>query len=381
MQHQWTIFLILVLVHISYSIDLLDEYVKHVEESSKYQQNINKYTKDGLYKKGKKFRKDTADTSKEISSYFKYTEELNQNEQSEAKSSRSLTGLTEKRDKRDVYKVEPPRSTIQKAFGNRQTLKKLIQTAKSEKKPNRSSKRNKRSLDLQTNNVDNFQNRDDNNILLKLSKKNKRSINEQTYFPKSKASNIKKERHLQNKQRKHQRSEGSVTNFFRNPKISNIKYEAEPRKRLSINEDIYFPQFKARNSKHERAANKRSARSLSPHHHHHKRKRDDVRKIPMRWTHQEVLDDKGDVVLKWQPRHQEIAFRLEVRTTGLAAVGFSSTGEMKGSDVVVGWIDDTTRHAHLVVSLLFKLSIFYRCKTIKIRIKKVLFLITKNNYV
>nr|CAI5829275.1 unnamed protein product [Callosobruchus analis] len=34
------------------------------------------------------------------------------------------------------------------------------------------------------------------------------------------------------------------------------------------------------------------------------------------WTHSETLDKGGLVVLKWQPRHQEILFRVEARTRG-----------------------------------------------------------------
>lgn len=70
----------------------------------------------------------------------------------------------------------------------------------------------------------------------------------------------------------------------------------------------------------------------------------------MLWTHSEVLDDKGDFVLRWQPRHQEIAFRVEARTKGYLGIGFSPNGGMKGADIVIGWVDDRNGQAYLLVS-------------------------------
>lgn len=78
---------------------------------------------------------------------------------------------------------------------------------------------------------------------------------------------------------------------------------------------------------------------------HSRKKRD----IPIHWTHSEVLDKKGDVVLRWQPRHQEILFRVEARTKGYVAIGFSPDGGKEHADIVLGWIDDRTLKPHLLV--------------------------------
>lgn len=69
------------------------------------------------------------------------------------------------------------------------------------------------------------------------------------------------------------------------------------------------------------------------------------------WTHVEVLDKVGDVVLRWQPRHQEILFRVEARTRGYVGIGFSPNGGMEGADIVLGWVDDRTSSAYLLVSI------------------------------
>ncbi|XP_066153035.1 MOXD1 homolog 1 [Euwallacea fornicatus] len=58
------------------------------------------------------------------------------------------------------------------------------------------------------------------------------------------------------------------------------------------------------------------------------------------WSHTMSLDNEGLVVLKWQPRHQEILFRVEARTQGYVGLGFSGTGSMEGADIVMGWVDD-----------------------------------------
>lgn len=68
------------------------------------------------------------------------------------------------------------------------------------------------------------------------------------------------------------------------------------------------------------------------------------------WTHSQVLDNDGYIVLRWQPRHQEITFRIEARTRGYVGIGFSPNGGMKEADIVIGWIDDYTLKAYLLVS-------------------------------
>ncbi|KAK9887700.1 hypothetical protein WA026_000021 [Henosepilachna vigintioctopunctata] len=65
------------------------------------------------------------------------------------------------------------------------------------------------------------------------------------------------------------------------------------------------------------------------------------------WTHSEILDKDGAVVLKWQPRHQEILFRVEARTRGYVGIGFSPNGGMENADIVIGWVDDNSDKAFL----------------------------------
>ncbi|VEN40094.1 unnamed protein product, partial [Callosobruchus maculatus] len=66
------------------------------------------------------------------------------------------------------------------------------------------------------------------------------------------------------------------------------------------------------------------------------------------WTHSETLDKGGLVVLKWQPRHQEILFRVEARTRGYVAIGFSPDGKMENADMVMGWVDDRRNQPFLL---------------------------------
>lgn len=87
----------------------------------------------------------------------------------------------------------------------------------------------------------------------------------------------------------------------------------------------------------------------------HRAKRDSGNSYELyQWTHAEVLDgNKGDVVLRWQPRHQEILFRVEARTMGYVGIGFSPDGGMQGADIVLGWVDDRSGQGYLLVSVVF----------------------------
>jgi hypothetical protein len=72
------------------------------------------------------------------------------------------------------------------------------------------------------------------------------------------------------------------------------------------------------------------------------------RDLPNQWTHSEILDNVGDVVLRWQPRHREILFRVEARTKGYVAIGFSPDGGKEHADIVMGWVDDRSLRAVLL---------------------------------
>ena len=44
---------------------------------------------------------------------------------------------------------------------------------------------------------------------------------------------------------------------------------------------------------------------------------------------------------------QVIRFAVRVRTTGWIGLGLSPNGQMPGSDVVIGWIDESSRYFHV----------------------------------
>lgn len=85
---------------------------------------------------------------------------------------------------------------------------------------------------------------------------------------------------------------------------------------------------------------------------HQRNKRDLYGFESNQWMHSEVLDKVGNVVLRWQPRHQEILFRVEARTRGYVGIGFSPNGGMEGADIAIGWVDDITSVPYLLVSFL-----------------------------
>ncbi|CAG9862750.1 unnamed protein product [Phyllotreta striolata] len=66
------------------------------------------------------------------------------------------------------------------------------------------------------------------------------------------------------------------------------------------------------------------------------------------WTHSEVLDKQNRIILRWQPRHQEILFRVEAKTRGYIGIGFSPDGKMEKADIILGWVNDHTGSAVLM---------------------------------
>ncbi|XP_071438873.1 MOXD1 homolog 2 [Hetaerina americana] len=59
-----------------------------------------------------------------------------------------------------------------------------------------------------------------------------------------------------------------------------------------------------------------------------------------RWTHSAALDNDGNFILFWTPGDDDITFEVHVRTLGYVGFGFSSNGQMAGSDMVIGWVQD-----------------------------------------
>ena len=53
------------------------------------------------------------------------------------------------------------------------------------------------------------------------------------------------------------------------------------------------------------------------------------------------LDLGQDVLLRWE-REDEVTVRMEMSapSSGYVAIGFSPNGGMRGSDIVMGWVDD-----------------------------------------
>ncbi|ROT68032.1 dopamine beta hydroxylase [Penaeus vannamei] len=56
--------------------------------------------------------------------------------------------------------------------------------------------------------------------------------------------------------------------------------------------------------------------------------------------HRAVLDQRGDFVMLWTPKENNIIFEVQVATKGYVGLGFSPNGGMAGSDIVLGWVTD-----------------------------------------
>ncbi|KAJ1521461.1 hypothetical protein ONE63_003129 [Megalurothrips usitatus] len=70
------------------------------------------------------------------------------------------------------------------------------------------------------------------------------------------------------------------------------------------------------------------------------------------WSHSTLLDGGlghgGRVRLSWRPRERDILFQLEAPTLGYVGVGFSASGGMAGSDIILAWVDDRSGTPHLL---------------------------------
>lgn len=63
--------------------------------------------------------------------------------------------------------------------------------------------------------------------------------------------------------------------------------------------------------------------------------------------HSVMLDQQGDYLLSWTPREKDVVFEVQVATTGYVGLGFSPSGAMKGSDIILGWVDDDSGEVYL----------------------------------
>ena len=60
------------------------------------------------------------------------------------------------------------------------------------------------------------------------------------------------------------------------------------------------------------------------------------------YAHHAVLDPEEKMKLFWTVdwEAETVSFAVEADTTGWVGFGFSSSGQMVGSDVVIGWVKD-----------------------------------------
>ncbi|XP_052788870.1 DBH-like monooxygenase protein 1 homolog [Mya arenaria] len=58
------------------------------------------------------------------------------------------------------------------------------------------------------------------------------------------------------------------------------------------------------------------------------------------FTNYRQLDYEGKYILGWKHNATDIEFEVTVQTPGYVGLGFSKTGEMRPSDMVIGWITD-----------------------------------------
>ena len=74
------------------------------------------------------------------------------------------------------------------------------------------------------------------------------------------------------------------------------------------------------------------------------------------WRHQLWLDPNERYSIKWDINsdNQSITFLCEVRARGWIGFGISPNGGMAGSDLVIGWVDDSTGITYFNVKTIFK---------------------------
>lgn len=85
--------------------------------------------------------------------------------------------------------------------------------------------------------------------------------------------------------------------------------------------------------------------SFANHHHHHQHRQQHS------WFRTEILDGNGLYVLDWKVTEKDIVFRATVNTRGYIGLGFSyKSGKVSDSDIILGWVDDQTGEATVLVS-------------------------------
>lgn len=64
-----------------------------------------------------------------------------------------------------------------------------------------------------------------------------------------------------------------------------------------------------------------------------------ARDLSKQYRFSATLDAAGLYSLFWSFDEEAIIFAVEVQTTGWVGFGLSPNGQMPGSDVVIGWVD------------------------------------------
>ena len=76
------------------------------------------------------------------------------------------------------------------------------------------------------------------------------------------------------------------------------------------------------------------------------------------------LDAAETFFVAWQQTGTQITFEIQVKTRGYVALGLSPNGAMKGSDIVVGWVNDDGTAVLQVSAFECSLNIF--CENIEL---------------
>ncbi|XP_047476090.1 uncharacterized protein LOC125029944 [Penaeus chinensis] len=64
--------------------------------------------------------------------------------------------------------------------------------------------------------------------------------------------------------------------------------------------------------------------------------------LDLKHSHESVLDPEGIMTVFWTPdlQKEEVTFEIHARTMGWLGFGFSSSGGMRGSDILIAWVKD-----------------------------------------
>lgn len=74
------------------------------------------------------------------------------------------------------------------------------------------------------------------------------------------------------------------------------------------------------------------------------------------WKRTEKLDPYGILLLSWQINDNSIIFEATVTSKGFIALGFSFPNQqsIRGADVALIWIDDSSKKANILVNYFLK---------------------------